>query len=125
MIAAVDPVAVIAVFEEMHINEFLFANVFGEAIFNDGIAAVLFQVFNRMVQIGNGNLDIVDYLLFILSFFLVAFGGVLIGVLFAVLSALVTKYTHRVPVVGPVFIFLVPYQSYLVAEMFGMSSILA
>jgi len=42
LISATDPVSVLAIFKEMDADENLYAIIFGESIFNDAIALVMY-----------------------------------------------------------------------------------
>uniref|UniRef100_A0AC35TM14 Sodium/hydrogen exchanger n=1 Tax=Rhabditophanes sp. KR3021 TaxID=114890 RepID=A0AC35TM14_9BILA len=125
LISAVDPVAVISVFQDIHVNEFLFINVFGEALFNDGISLVIYQLFQQFETIGMNKLNVYDYTLSAFSFPFIALGGILLGIIFALATAWITKYTEKATTLQPIFIFTGPYLSYLTAEWLGMSSLLA
>ncbi|XP_071613254.1 sodium/hydrogen exchanger 5 isoform X6 [Heliangelus exortis] len=125
LISAVDPVAVLAVFEEVHVNETLFIIVFGESLLNDAVTVVLYKVFNSFVELGPANIHATDYLKGVASFFLVSLGGTAVGLLFAFLLALITRFTKRVRIIEPLFVFLLAYVAYLAAEMVSLSSILA
>uniref|UniRef100_A0A8C5TFL4 Sodium/hydrogen exchanger n=1 Tax=Malurus cyaneus samueli TaxID=2593467 RepID=A0A8C5TFL4_9PASS len=127
LISAVDPVAVLAVFEEVHVNETLFIIVFGESLLNDAVTVVLYKVFNSFVELGPAHIHATDYPLhlFLSSFFLVSLGGTAVGLLFAFLLALITRFTKRVRIIEPLFVFLLAYVAYLAAEMVSLSAILA
>ncbi|XP_059863106.1 sodium/hydrogen exchanger 3 isoform X2 [Delphinus delphis] len=125
LIAAVDPVAVLAVFEEVHVNEVLFIIVFGESLLNDAVTVVLYNVFESFVTLGGDKVTGVDCAKGIVSFFVVSLGGTLVGVVFAFLLSLVTRFTKHVRIIEPGFVFVLSYLSYLTSEMLSLSAILA
>ncbi|XP_047411263.1 sodium/hydrogen exchanger 3 isoform X1 [Sciurus carolinensis] len=125
LIAAVDPVAVLAVFEEVHVNEVLFIIVFGESLLNDAVTVVLYNVFESFVTLGGDEVTGVDCVKGIVSFFVVSLGGTLVGVVFAFLLSLVTRFTKHVRIIEPGFVFVISYLSYLTSEMLSLSAILA
>ncbi|CAH2039479.1 unnamed protein product, partial [Iphiclides podalirius] len=125
LISAVDPVAVLAVFEEIHVDEVLYIVVFGESLLNDAVTVVLYHMFEAYTEMGPSRLMYTDFLAGFASFLVVALGGTCIGVVWGFATGLVTRFTHEVRVIEPIFIFVMAYLAYLNAEMFHMSGILA
>ncbi|KAL0822389.1 hypothetical protein ABMA28_004476 [Loxostege sticticalis] len=125
LISAVDPVAVLAVFEEIHVDEILYIVVFGESLLNDAVTVVLYHMFEAYTEMGPSRLEYTDILAGLASFLVVAVGGTCIGVVWGFATGLVTRFTNEVRVIEPIFIFVMAYLAYLNAEMFHMSGILA
>ncbi|XP_067120663.1 Na(+)/H(+) exchanger protein 2-like [Centruroides vittatus] len=125
IISAVDPVAVLAVFEEIQVNEVLYILVFGESLLNDAVTVVLYHMCEGYADIGTENILPIDYVAGVASFFVVALGGTFVGVIWGILAAFISRFTHHVRIIEPLFIFVLAYLSYLSAELFRLSGILA
>ncbi|KAK2545508.1 hypothetical protein Q9966_001322 [Columba livia] len=123
LIAAVDPVAVLAVFEEIHVNEKLHILVFGESLLNDAVTVVLYKLFRSFCEMP--AIKSVDVFAGVGQFFVVGLGGVLVGLIFGMTAAFTTRFTKDIRVIEPLFVFLYSYLSYLTAEMFHLSGIVA
>jgi len=125
LIAAVDPVAVLAVFDEIKVDEVLNIVVFGESLLNDGVAVVLYHMFEAYCEIGVDKVTASDLGLGLASFAVVAGGGTLIGIFVGYLCAFTTRFMDHARVLEPLIVIMFAYLSYLTAEIFHMSGILA
>ncbi|XP_077363430.1 sodium/hydrogen exchanger 1b [Festucalex cinctus] len=123
IVSAVDPVAVLAVFEEIHINELLYILVFGESLLNDAVTVVLYHLFEEFSHAG--TVTVADALLGVVCFFVVSCGGVLVGAIYGLLGAFTSRFTSHSRVIEPLFVFLYSYMAYLSAEVFHLSGIMS
>ncbi|XP_018652696.1 putative sodium/hydrogen exchanger [Schistosoma mansoni] len=120
LIVAVDPVAVLAIFQDIGVELSLYYIVFGESLFNDAITIVL----NNIMIVFNNNeqLSSIQIFIGIASFFTVSFGGLFIGVLFGIITCLITRIHSHLSVFT---ILLLAYFSYIIADCIGWSGIIS
>lgn len=123
IISAVDPVAVLAVFEEIHINDLLHILVFGESLLNDAVTVVLYHLFEEFTALDQVLFR--DISLGFLSFFIVSLGGVFVGLVYGIIAAFTSRFTSHIRVIEPLFVFLYSYMAYMSAELFHLSGIMA
>lgn len=119
LIAATDPVSVVALFRTLGVPKRLSVLIEGESLFNDGTAIVLFNLMLTILLTGKFSLadSVVD-------FFVVSIGGILVGL---ILGWLVAQLISRVDnyLIETTFTTILAFGSYLVAERFGLSGVLA
>ena len=119
LIAATDPVAVVALFKQLGVPKRLQILLEGESLFNDGTAIVMFGL---MLDIAiRGQFDLGESLI---SFLRVAGGGVLVG---AILGLLASQAISRIDdaLVETAITTTLAFGAYLVGEEFHVSGVLA
>ena len=130
LISAVDPVAVLSVFEAVNANQQLYFLVFGESVLNDGVTFVMFDAFRAFASIKSERIHLIpfkSYLCIAGSFITKSLGGVLFGYICGLWLALVSKYTttdmssSKIPLLNILFASL----AYLLSVSFTWSGILS
>ena len=86
---------------------------------------VLYHMMEGFIELGEDNLLPIDIVTGCCSFFIIALGGAIIGILFGLFGGFITKYTQHVKVIEPLFVFVLGYLMYLTSEMCHLSGILA
>ncbi|KAL6724259.1 hypothetical protein Aduo_019163 [Ancylostoma duodenale] len=125
LICAVDPVAVLCVFEDIHVNELLYICVFGESLLNDAVTIVLYQTITNILISGPERLGTAMYIRSVAQFGTVAFGGTTLGIVGGLSTALVMRLLANHQAVLPLMMVLMPYFFYLLTDSFHLSGILA
>ena len=119
LISATDPISVLALFKELGVSKRLSVLVEGESLFNDGTAVVLFQILLAAVVTQQ-----VSVVAGVAKFLTVALGGAAVGL---TLGYVMSKITERVdnPQIEITLTVILAYGSFLVAEEFHLSGVIA
>lgn len=119
LIAATDPVSVVAIFRRLGAPKRLEVMLEGESLFNDGTAIVLFQL--ALVALLTGQVKLVDG---IIDFLLVAGGGLIVGLALGwVVSRLIGAIDDYL--VETTLTTVLAFGTYLIAEQLHVSGVLA
>jgi CPA1 family monovalent cation:H+ antiporter len=119
LVSATDPVAVVALFRRLGVPRRLQVLLEGESLFNDGTAIVMFNLMIAIALAGQFNL-----VTSVRDFLTVSGGGVLIGI---ALGLIISQTIARIrdPLVETTLTTVLAFGSYLIAEYFHVSGVLA
>jgi monovalent cation:H+ antiporter, CPA1 family len=119
LVSATDPVAVVALFRQLGAPRRLQVLLEGESLFNDGTAIVMFSLTVAIALSGQFSLSEG-----IGSFITIAGGGIIIGIALGLLTSAAIQRIDE-PLVETTLTLILAFGSYLLAESFHVSGVLA
>ncbi|TMW57626.1 hypothetical protein Poli38472_003551 [Pythium oligandrum] len=129
LISAIDPVATLVVFKKCNAPSMLFNLVFGESVLNDAVAIVVFTLFQDFVSSGNSEVNFETGLSMACNFIWIGVGSVALSAVVCYTSAYFLRHSdphlREHPTYEISIVLLSSYASYVAADLFGLSGLLA
>ncbi|KAM8804940.1 sodium/hydrogen exchanger 9 [Eudromia elegans] len=128
LMSATDPVTVLAVFHELHVDTDLYTLLFGESVLNDAVAIVLTYSISIYSPKENPNaFDAAAFFQSVGNFLGIFAGSFAMGSSYAVVTAHLTKFTKlcEFPMLETGLVFLLSWSAFLSAEAAGLTGIVA
>ncbi|XP_074954973.1 sodium/hydrogen exchanger 9 isoform X1 [Phalacrocorax aristotelis] len=128
LMSATDPVTVLAIFHELHVDTDLYTFLFGESVLNDAVAIVLTHSISIYSPKENPNVfDAAAFFQSVGNFLGIFAGSFAMGSSYAVVTALLTKFTKlcEFPMLETGLFFLLSWSAFLSAEAAGLTGIVA
>lgn len=128
LMSATDPVTVLAIFHELHVDTDLYTLLFGESVLNDAVAIVLTHSISIYSPKENPNaFDAAAFFQSVGNFLGIFAGSFAMGSAYAVVTALLTKFTKlcEFPMLETGLFFLLSWSAFLSAEAAGLTGIVA
>ncbi|XP_057268951.1 sodium/hydrogen exchanger 9 isoform X2 [Pezoporus wallicus] len=128
LMSATDPVTVLAIFHELHVDTDLYTLLFGESVLNDAVAIVLTYSISIYSPKENPNtFDAAAFFQSVGNFLGIFAGSFAMGSSYAIVTALLTKFTKlcEFPMLETGLFFLLSWSAFLSAEAAGLTGIVA
>jgi CPA1 family monovalent cation:H+ antiporter len=127
ILSPTDPVAVLSLFRQLHVNEQLSTIIEGESLFNDGVAGSLYQTFLAVVLLSlheHVSAGVQGWIEGAGLFALAAGGGILLGGVCGWGVSWLVRHIDD-PLIETTITIIVAYGVYLLADTLHLSAILA
>lgn len=130
LISSTDPLTVLAIFNDLHVDVNLYAMVFGESVLNDAVAIVLsgsIQNYGERYQSGSGGFETKAFFKALGDFFGIFMLSLTIGAVMGCITALLTKFTRvrDFPLLESALFVLMSYSTFLIAEASDLTGVVA
>ncbi len=123
LLAATDPVAVLATFDQLKVNDRLANIVEGEATLNDAAGITLFGFFLSLAK-EHVSLSGAAIGLAVAQFFVITLGAAGFGIIGGILGSLLSRCSNRLGVLEPLMVMIHGLLVYTCANWLGLSGII-
>nr|XP_036217865.1 sodium/hydrogen exchanger 6 isoform X5 [Bactrocera oleae] len=129
LISPTDPLTILAIFHDLHVDVNLYALVFGESVLNDAVAIVLSGAIQNYGEhySSTGGFETNAFFRSLSDFFCIFMLSLLIGATMGCFTALLTKFTRvrEFPLLESALFVLMSYSTFLIAEASELTGVVA